>query len=99
MSNLKSNPRVGRSVAAAAAVSGAIALAACGGNNDPSPPAPSPTPAPGPAVAVPISATTSVAGLVTYLQALVAIQDDTLKPVDVSAVTLTTDDTAPPTPI
>lgn len=94
MSNSKRSNR-SRALAAAAVVSGGIALAACGGgNNDPVPGS-----QPGPAEAVPVSATTSVSGLITYLLALTAIQDDTLKPVDVSNITLPVDDTAPPTPL
>lgn len=76
----------------AAAVGSALALAACGGHNDPAPP--------GPTEQVPASATSSVAGFIAYLTALVVFQDDTLQPVDLSNVPAApTDDNALPTPL
>jgi hypothetical protein len=68
-------------------------LSACGGGNG--------ADTSGPAVtsAVPDSANQSVAGLMSYLVALVAAQDEGLEPVDVSAVTPPTDDTIEPKPI
>ena len=66
----------------------ASVLGACGGggdiNNNP-PPATS---------EVPASASQSVGGFIAYLQALVASMADMLEPVDTSAVTPPTDDTA-----
>jgi hypothetical protein len=68
----------------------ASVLGACGGggdiNNNP-PPATS---------EVPASASQSVDGFIAYLQALVASMADMLEPVDTSAVTPPTDDTAEP---
>ena len=66
-------------------------LCACGGGDDDStPPVTS---------EVPPSASASVAGLIRYLKALVVADADTLEPVDVSAVTLPTDDLNEPADI
>jgi len=65
----------------------ACVLAACGGNNDTTP---------APTTQVPASASQTVSGFISYLQALVASAADMLEPVDVSAVTPPTDDTAEP---
>jgi hypothetical protein len=65
----------------------AAVLSACGGGGDD-------TPAPPPVTQeVPPGASASVAGLMTYLKALVAAPADTLEPVDVSAVTPPGDET------
>lgn len=70
------------------ALSAAAVLSACGGGNDDTPP---------PATAqVPESASQSVAGFVDYLKRLVVASADTLEPVDVSAVSPPTDDSAEP---
>jgi|GEM_PF-1759977 len=70
----------------------AALLSACGGDSDPPPVAGSP-----PVTSeVPQSANQSVAGLVAYLQALIAAPADTLEPVNTSMVTLPTDDTSEP---
>ncbi len=76
----------------ATAVSIAVAggLAACGGgddNNNLAPPATS---------QVPDSASQSVTGFITYLQALVVTMADLLEPVDTSMVTAPTDETSEP---
>jgi hypothetical protein len=68
----------------------AAALAGCGGSDDEAPPV---------TESVPASASASVGGFVSYLQSLVVASADTLEPVDVSAVTPPTDDTAEPTPV
>ena len=66
----------------------AAVLAACDGGSDNSPP---------PATSqVPDSASQSVAGFVDYLKRLVVASADTLEPVDVSAVSLPTDDSLEP---
>jgi hypothetical protein len=71
-----------------AAVIAASVLGACGGGGDDGPP---------PATAqVPASASQSVNGFIGYLRDLVASMADTLEPVDTSAVTPPTDDTAEP---
>lgn len=71
---------------AAIAVAAAVALAAgCGGDDNP-----------GPTGFVPPSASDSSEGFITYLQQLVASSDDTLEPVDTSAVTPPNDDTGEP---
>ena len=63
-------------------------LAACGGGNNNAPPPPT--------AQVPASASQSVEGFISYLRDLVASMADTLEPVDTSAVTPPTDDTAEP---
>ena len=69
----------------------AAALAGCGGGgSDYVPPA---------TESVPASASASVSGFIAYLQQLVVASADMLEPVDVSAVTPPTDDTAEPTPV
>jgi hypothetical protein len=72
----------------AAALAAAV-LAACGGGDDNAPPPP-------PTSQVPASASQSVDGFIGYLRDLVASMADTLEPVDTSAVTPPTDDTAEP---
>ena len=68
------------------ALSAAAVLSACGGGNDDTPP---------PATSqVPESASQSAAGFVDYLKRLVVAPADTLEPVDVSAVSPPTDDSA-----
>lgn len=62
-------------------------LAACGGNDDSPPPATS---------EVPLSASQSVSGFISYLQALVVSSADMLEPVDTSMVTAPTDETSEP---
>ena len=69
------------------ALCAAAALAGCGGRDDDVPPA---------TESVPESASASVAGFIDYLKQLVVASADTLEPVDVSAVTPPTDDTAEP---
>lgn len=70
----------------------AALLAACGGddNNNNSPAA---------TAQVPPSASTSSAGFIAYVQALVASSADTLRPVDINSVTAPLDDTGSPTSI
>ena len=63
-------------------------LAACGGGDNNAPPPPT--------AQVPASASQSVEGFISYLRDLVASMADTLEPVDTSAVTPPTDDTAEP---
>ena len=70
----------------AAAIAAAV-LGACGGDNNP-PPAPTSE--------VPASASQSVDGFIGYLRQLVVSMADMLEPVDTSAVTPPTDDTAEP---
>jgi hypothetical protein len=71
-----------------AATIAAAVLGACGGGDDNSPP---------PATTqVPASASQSVDGFIGYLRQLVASVADMLEPVDTSAVTPPTDDTAEP---
>lgn len=67
-----------------------VALAGCGGGDDNTPPV---------TQSVPASASASVSGWISYLQQLVVAAADMLEPVDVSAVTPPTDDTAEPTVI
>ena len=68
------------------ALSAAAVLSACGGGNDDTPP---------PVTSqVPESASQSSAGFVDYLKRLVVASADTLEPVDVSAVSPPTDDSA-----
>jgi hypothetical protein len=72
-----------------AAVLAAGVLAACGGGgNDNTPPPPT--------AQVPPSASQSVDGFIAYLRDLVVSMADMLEPVDTSAVTPPTDDTAEP---
>ena len=66
----------------------AAVLAACGGGDD--------NAAPPPTSQVPPIASQSVDGFIGYLRDLVASMADTLEPVDSSAVTPPTDDTAEP---
>jgi hypothetical protein len=66
----------------------ALLLVACGGGDDDETPAVTSQ--------VPDSASASVSGFIAYLQALVVASADTLEPVDVSAVTPPSDDTASP---
>ena len=73
-----------------AAALAAGVLAACGGGDNHAPPPPPPT------AQVPASASQSVEGFISYLRDLVASMADTLEPVDTSAVTPPTDDTAEP---
>jgi hypothetical protein len=73
------------------ALCAALTLAGCGGGHDDSS-----SSSPPPTAAVPASASTSVAGFITYLQALVASAADMLEPVDVSNVTPPTDETSEP---
>jgi hypothetical protein len=68
----------------------AAALSGCGGGSDTPPPAPAVT------SEVPAAASQSVDGFIGYLKALVASAADALEPVDVSAVTPPSDDTAEP---
>jgi hypothetical protein len=71
----------------AAAIAAAV-LGACGGDNNPLPPPPTSQ--------VPASASQSVDGFIGYLRQLVVSMADMLEPVDTSAVTPPTDDTAEP---
>jgi hypothetical protein len=70
----------------------AALLSACGGDSDP-PPLAGTAPV---TSEVPTSASQSVAGLVAYLQALIAAPADTLEPVNTSMVTVPIDDTSEP---
>jgi len=71
-----------------AALVAASVLGACGGGDDhPAPPA---------TAQVPAAASQSVDGFIGYLRDLVASMADMLEPVDTSAVTPPTDDTAEP---
>ncbi|HEY2187757.1 MAG TPA: hypothetical protein VGH48_04270 [Caldimonas sp.] len=71
-----------------AATIAAAVLGACGGDNNPPPPPPT--------TQVPASASQSVDGFISYLRQLVVSMADMLEPVDTSAVTPPTDDTAEP---
>ena len=71
-----------------AAVIAASVLGACGGGGDDGSPAAT--------AQVPAGASQSVNGFVGYLRDLVASMVDMLEPVDTSAVTPPTDDTAEP---
>jgi hypothetical protein len=73
---------------AVASLAAAGLLAACGGGDD-SPPPPATS-------EVPLSASQSVSGFISYLQALVVSSADMLEPVDTSMVTAPTDDTSEP---
>ncbi len=66
----------------------AALLSACGGDDD--------TPTPDATVSVPASASESVGGFISYLKKLVISAADMLEPVDVSAVTPQTSETAEP---
>jgi len=74
---------------ALAAICAASVLVACGGGggDDSAPPA---------TTQVPASASGSVDGFISYLRALVASMADMLEPVDTSAVSPPSDDTAEP---
>ena len=72
------------------AVTVAATLAACGGLDDDDV-------APAATAEVPASASQSTEGWIAYLQRLVASSADTLEPVDTSAVTPPTSETAEPT--
>ena len=72
-------------------------LAACGGSDQPLPPVDQTPPAA--TSEVPGSASASVAGFMSYLQALLVAPADNLEPVNVSAVTPPTSDTTEPSPI
>lgn len=85
------NKRTSSLLAGAALAGAALALSACGGSDDNSTPAPTSQ--------VPQSASQSIAGWISYLQALVVSPADTLEPVDVSTVTPPTDETSSPTPV
>ena len=74
----------------AVSIAVAAALAACGGGDDDTIVAPSAT------SQVPDSASQSVQGFITYLQALVVSSADLLEPVDTSMVTAPTDETGDP---
>ena len=76
-----------RKVLISALLAAAVLSACDGGSDNTAPPATS---------QVPESATQSVAGLVDYLKRLVVAPADTLEPVDVSAVSLPTDDSVDP---
>jgi ABC-type glycerol-3-phosphate transport system substrate-binding protein len=65
-------------------------LSACGGGNG------ADTASPPVTAEVPASVSQSVTGMMSYLLALVAVHDEALEPVDVSAVTPPTNDTAEP---
>jgi len=69
-------------------------LSACGGGGDNSTPATPPV-----TEQVPPGVNTSVTSFMGYLVALLASAADALEPVDVSAVTPATDDTAEPSPV
>lgn len=71
-----------------AAALAAGVLAACGGGDNNAPPPPT--------AQVPASASQSVEGFISYLRDLVASMADALEPVDTSAVTPPSDDTAEP---
>lgn len=78
-----------------------VALAACGGGGSEGGDA-SPTTTTGGSSTgsgVPQSAQSSVAGLITYLQSLIAGTNETGAPVSLDGVTLPVDDTAPATAI
>jgi hypothetical protein len=72
-----------------AAIVAASVLGACGGGDDNNTPPPATS-------QVPASASQSVDGFIGYLKELVASMADMLEPVDTSAVTPPTDDTAEP---
>ena len=65
-------------------------LSACGGRDDSTPTPPSVT------SQVPPSASASVAGLISYMKALVVADTDSLEPVDVSAAMPPVDDSIEP---
>ena len=64
----------------------AVALAGCGGGGGDN----------SPTSQVPLTAMQSIDGYISYLKSLVAVQDDTLSPVDVSGLTPPTDETSSP---
>ena len=74
----------------------AAVLAGCGGSGGAAAPAAAPAPSVAPTEAVPAAASMSVAGLVSYLSALLVAMADTLEPVDVSTVTPPVDDSVEP---
>ena len=71
------------------ALCAAAALSACGGSDD----------SPSVTEQIPPAASRSVDGFISYLRELVVASADTLEPVDTSAVTPPTDDTAEPTTV
>lgn len=88
-----------RRLAAVAALASALAVAGCGGGSD----GPSVTAAPGvelvPGTAVPVSATSSVAGVIAFLMQLIAGTSETSDPIAVGDAVLRTSDTEDATPI
>ena len=70
-----------------AMLASAALLSACGGDDDSTPDA---------TASVPASASESVGGFIAYLKLLVVSAADMLEPVDVSAVTPQTSETAEP---
>ena len=75
----------------AGCVAAAIGLSGCFGGDDDETPAVTSQ--------VPPSASESAAGFISYLQALVVAEADTLEPVDTSSVTPPADDTSEPTAV
>lgn len=71
-----------------AMLASAALLSACGGDDD--------SPVPDATTSVPASASESVGGFIAYLKLLVVSAADMLEPVDVSAVTPQTSETAEP---
>ena len=75
---------------AVVSVATAVALTACGGGGDDHITVPPVT------SEVPGSASQSVGGFISYLQALVVTEADAFEPVDTSVVTAPTDETSEP---
>jgi ABC-type glycerol-3-phosphate transport system substrate-binding protein len=89
-----------RRLTCAAAIAGSLALAACGGSNGDDPvAAPAPTTQFVPGTQVPVAATTSVAGVIAFLQGLIAGTSDNGDPIAVGDAVLATSETDDATPL